>query len=492
MTRNQKLRERFLKTRFQKVLLGVCILIILAVIAVYYFYINHPAMQYAEVEQNTVEQLTQYTNQYTQEEHKLMNSLSNTPSEADFVIKGNVNSSSGGRQLDTIRSLLLSSEINGTRFLSPNTSEVGYNFQLEAMGIHLMDGILYQNDSYTQLQADWLPRVYGVKNRLELPNAEDYFIEVPKWYDAQSNWFERHSITQSSDRYGLMFAQLISNLNFNVEDLTGDQRKLTVELPEQEANSFLSEVVENVEANDEVNQDLLNTIEKVQVKDDVLYEATFSDQFVENRELFAVIQYEEDLYDVHLSFNTFLENHSFETELVLKVQSQDRQQDFEVRHTSSGVEEGNQLNIEQNVFVQYEINGEYDAARLNWHTIHEDGLKQTNFELYLADDTTQNPLQGKLTNEYQHGERNGLHNTYLNVIIDEELLGQRDIPFNEIELSIERDINFVDNVDVPIIEEEETQWIEWDTLYELERLYQQAKSIATDEVDELIREMWPF
>ncbi|MDQ0351639.1 hypothetical protein J2R98_001456 [Alkalibacillus filiformis] len=492
MTDKQGLRECLFRTRIQKVLLGVSVVLILALIAGYYFFTSHPAMQYAEIEQKTVEQLTQYTNQYTQEEHKLMNSLSNTSSQSDFVIKGNVNSSSGGRQIDTIRSLLLSSEISGTRFLSPNTSEVSYDFQLKAMGIHLMDGMLYQNEGYTQFQADWLPHVYGVKNRLELPNAEDYFIEVPEWYDPQSNWFERHSVTQSSERYGLMFAQLISDLNFDVEELAGDQRKLTVKLPEQEANLFLSKVVENVKANDEVNEDLLNTIEKVEVKKDVLYEAVFNNQFVKNRELFTVIEYEEELYDVHLSLDTFLKEQSFEAELVLQVESQNSQQKFEVRHTSSGVEEGNRLAVDQNVFVQYDFNQVYDAARLNWHTIHEDGLKQTDFELYIADDSIQNPLQGKLTNEYRSSDQSGAHNTYINIIIGEELLGQRDIPFNEIELSIERDINFVDDVDVPTIDEEETYWIEWDVLYELERLFHQAKSIATDEVDELIREMWPF
>ncbi|GAA0470965.1 hypothetical protein [Alkalibacillus silvisoli] len=483
-------------TRLKKLIIVLAIILICVGIYLYNVLFNHPMVEYAEVERQTIEQLQEYITPHQEDEMKLSEALANSPSETEFITKGNIQSDEN--RLSTIRSLLLSTEVNGVRTIAPQQNEVAYQYDIEAMGVHLLEGLLYQNESFIALQADWLlPNSYGIKNQVDMPFLNAVPLNVPKLYEPANHWTVNEMMSRETIEYGLMFVRYISQLNYQLEQgVNGDseRNKLTIELGEQEANDFLEELLEQIVEDDGLSQDLLTEISHMTFSNKVHYQVGFTSEWVEKRELKGNVDYKGRQFDVELLIETDLKDDDFETMINVLIDEVNHEKLLDLQYLAQGEEVQNGFHVDHALFIQDDIASAqaYEAIRLDWATNYTKGRKQTDFELFVADDMIQEPLQGKVTNEYHYEGETGNHHTYVNLILNRDDLDWYDFPVDGLEFSVERDVELADEVNITKIDEETVTWLDEDIFEEIVPLIEQIESRFSSQLDDVLGDLWPF
>ncbi|RPF50129.1 hypothetical protein [Aquisalibacillus elongatus] len=354
----------------------VVLLILVAIGAgVFVKFINHPIMEYSEIERQTIEQIAKQTEPYTESAQDLKQRLSQDAYETESIITGNINMSEYSRTSMLLRAALANSRIVVQSQSKPQSNESSSQVQLQLQRNNLLEADIYQNDLYTAIRLPFYPEPVGIKNDrlgdfLERNNNQAWLDEVPQSFNVD----EFFSIESRG------FLSLISEVSqyetyteHNVTYQNKDYHRFTMNLTNEQVQSLVQQLTNELQIDEE--NPVYKYIEKLkQAKfpEGLAYEAYYTDDYVEKRLLTGVVELEGQSYPFEWEVETNVNQNNYDI-VVQGVLKQNQPVEFLYEAKGQPNEKGYQ--VKRKVDIQSS-----DRTKLDWHTDYTDGLQETEFQ----------------------------------------------------------------------------------------------------------------
>ncbi|WP_188207029.1 hypothetical protein [Alkalibacillus aidingensis] len=505
--------KRNLHINSKKVILFVVVSVILIVLAAtiyaYQIFFSHPLVKYAEAEKQTMEDIDSLTSHFYDNEEVINDRLQSTASESNMTITGNISvdqqaSNEISALIDTLRSLLMTTQIEATRHLLPE-EEVSFDLGLDIMGMNVFNSHLYQDEQLTAIQSDVL---YDQPLGFEHEGLEDRLTvgSFPRLYQQQSEFFTGRDIQSSFFDQVTFFIDYFNNLNMETtEDVEIDGEKLArfdVEISEDEFQGLLLELVNHLEEEQLVNSfqaqqfyttdesyfdELRSIIEKINLPEGITYQAYYTNDYVAYRELSGTWLIDGQTYDMSGLMDTRIDDQTYRLDSKFEVKSLEGEWTFDFSSNGEPKDDGYIINRKMGLG-----HGELLQLAVDMDSFYDEDKMKTDFELKHENDHTTSEMSGSLVQESTVSEDSAYRNYELTSQFNIPTLWSDHAAGYEVDLNVEQDLRFMENLEVPQINLEDVKRI--DLLSEQQRL--KFKSELEEHVesyfDQFLESILPF
>ncbi|WP_411954987.1 hypothetical protein ACKXGF_04165 [Alkalibacillus sp. S2W] len=452
MAIKQWLYDTFWNKTWKKIALSLTIILIVTVITIVMWAYQHPLTNYIEAEQETLDQIEDHFWIDQPIRSSINNQLASDPSITNFEI-GLVGSSSSS-QYQTMTSLLMSTTMSAERKMNPNIPHAQYDWDISTLGLNWLEGSVYQDEQLTVLNiTDWLDYAVGFD--------ETNVSYIPTLYN------QNKSSSDEGERTGLssvqIFMEFLQELEVEETALNHQENQIDLTLSESQANEVWQQVV----TNSDLQQEQLKSF---QVDGEMVYTATYEDDFVSDRTWETTVVNGEQVYDVQVSIQSNSSNGGMVVDGQVLVTNEERDTILDIRLDASSDEllDG-QIKSEQTLIIDYPISEFAEGIRLDWQTNATSDESETSFEVKLANNEVSQLASGQLVNQYSKTDETSTHDTELSVSIEDQDAINQELPFKDWELSIDRGHQFSEEVNIQSVDRGQVEMFEPDMLKEWEK-----------------------
>ncbi|MDQ0159898.1 hypothetical protein [Alkalibacillus salilacus] len=453
MAIKQWLYHTFWNKNWKKLILILTAILIVTVVILVTWTYQHPLTNYIKAEKETLERIEDHFWIDQPIRSSINDQLASDPSITDYEI-GLVGSSSSS-QYQTMTSLLMSTSMSAERKMNPNIPHAHYDWQIATLGLNWLEGSVYQDEQLTVFDlSDWLHSAVG----FDQTNAS----YIPSLYK------QRQSTSEDTDRTGLsaiqMFMEFLQELEVEETSLNHQENQIELTLSESQANEVWQQALAN---SDSLQQEELKSY---QVDGEMVYSATYENDFVSDRTWETTVVNGEQVYDVQVSIQSNSSNGDMVVDGQVLVTNEDKDTVLDIRFDASSDELlDDQVKSEQTLIIDYPILEFAEGVRLDWQTNATSDQSETSFEVKLANNEVSQWVSGQLVNHYSKAEETSTHDTELYVSIEDQDALNQELPFEDWELSVERQHQFSEEVNIQTVDRGQVEMFEPDMLKEWEK-----------------------
>lgn len=500
-----KLREKGSRKKFIGIAVGL--LIIISAIGVYAFQIyvlNHPLVKYAEAEKDTIERLNNILHKYTGQENMLTDKLLNEKSETDSVIQAKLIVDRKSR-LDPMVSLMLgllsSSQLHVKQVVDPTTLETAMDANFKLQGTNLFNFKLYQNEQLTAIESPLLYKqplgIHNSKFGDLLGDADDYLIiEFPNFVELQQHSMTPKELRELYVEYLTYIGNELRNMNFEINEnvkLEGNKyTQYSLQMSEEQSKQLFKQVLTKMQDDEKIEsllyspiiyeedfdfiELLLSELDEMILPTGIQYNAYYKDGYVQKRDLSTTITLNDETLNFNLEIDTILtRNDEYDFKLNLKVE-RSNQSYFFIKYDSSGAPKEKDYEVKRRASFGFEDIFESGTFNLDINTVYKTNRTETDFTFY-ADimDELFPSLTGDIIQDIHVNDTDAIR--WVNLILSLDMGDLADEIYT-LDVTIEENIKFGEDVAVPVMEKENILLID-----ELDE--EQLNDLATDIEDYL-------
>ncbi|MGP4073597.1 hypothetical protein ACTWQB_13690 [Piscibacillus sp. B03] len=464
--------SEFLK-KHKNVIIVMAVLVIILAFILYRLFINS-AIDYIEVEGNTIQTILGQTVDYTEDERELSKRLSNNTYEQEIILSGNVNLGEFSQTSVLARALLANSRVvvNSQHDSKKGEMSADINFQLQRT--NLMKAKVYQDPLYTAVKLPLDPKPVGIKNdRLGEWMSSHYDQEVISEVPRQINGAMDLNVFDYVKLFQIL-QEIDTKKESGVSYKDNVYQKVTMNIsPEQTEilKAYLTDQLEQVES--QVNERLRSYINQIRFPEGITYDAYYNKEFVRYREFRGKYEYEGKEYDFAVDVDSKINGEQYQVNLDAHLENDKKP--IQVVYQSLGLPETERYKVNRQITIHHN-----QQSTIDWVTEYRQGSKDITFNLNLPMYFPR--VEGNLNIKTNINKGEGYKSYRGNLTLGRV----------KTSVDVTRDIKFTDDPQIEKINAQDVRFLDQLTRDEYEQWFNRFQLNFKDYINQIIRKFNPF
>lgn len=465
--------SKFLKKHKNVIIIVMAVLVIILAFIFYRLFINS-AIDYIEVEGNTIQTILGQTVDYTEDERELSKRLSNNTYEQEIILSGNVNLGEFSQTSVLARALLANSRVvvNSQHDSKKGEMSADINFQLQRT--NLMKVKVYQDPLYTAVKLPLDPKPVGIKNdRLGEWMSSHYDQEVISEVPRQINGAMDLNVFDYVKLFQIL-QEIDTKKESGVSYKDNVYQKVTMNIsPEQTEilKAYLTDQLEQVES--QVNERLMDYIDYVRFPEGITYEAYYNDEYVRYREIQGKYKFKGKKYDFAVDIHSKINGQQYRMNLDANLGNDE--EPIQVVYQSIGRPEAERYKVNRTITIHHN-----QQSTIDWETAYRQGSKDVTFDLNMPMYFPR--VEGDLNIKTNINKGEG-YKSYRGNLTLGRLKSSVDVT---------REIKFTDDLQIEKINAQDVRFLDQLTTDEYDQWYERFQSNFKEYINQIIRKFNPF